>query len=498
MTITERIARLPVAVNTADSFRAELSQTNSDKKQNSVVMKSITEVSSLTKSLYAVDRPDYTKEDAINKQWKKMNTMNILDALEGTVDTSNRGLSAKDVERQIKKGDLLDEVSDIDLRMLQFELSGLEFEEGRGYQSVDSGELYKNVEYLASRYVAMEDKIKKVCTGAEQIERLNRLNKMYMETLEKMAKSYSEIVGGILEDYGVSGEKEKIYQSFKSGVDQQVAEYRMFLKQDQRLTGLEDTENAWLLKDDEYIAAMLRKQNLISEASLSKEGAYSLWELDVLGQYVSSLSTMEAKAVTYEMTEERLGLDLAMLAMKTDVLCKEKNVGSVLNTTLKETLNGYLNVFLDRFNQKLEINRRNPLIEADIQGNAELNKESVWKVYNKTIEQYRISENGMEALIKGAEYGRSQYLKRMELENLEDIYRYKNSSFYWIDFFENVLERRTNSYEKEGNAYEQYMVGWLDFKNSLREEDSVRMNLLLKPIDSYSINQNGNWISINA
>lgn len=157
-----------------------------------------------------------------------------------------------------------------------------------------------------------------------------------------------------------------------------------------------------------------------------------------------------------------------------------------------------MNVFLDRFNQKLEINRRNPLIEADIQGNAELNKESVWKVYNKTIEQYRISGNEMEALIKGAEYGRSQYLKRMEMGNLKDIYRYKNSSFYWIDFFENILGRRTNSYEKEGNAYEQYMIGWLDFQNSLREGDSVRMNLLLKPIDLYSINQNGNWISINA
>lgn len=497
MTITERLARLPVAVNNADSFRAELGQSNSEKNQNPIT-KSITEVSSFTKSLYAVDRPDYTKEDAINKQWKKMNTMNILEVLEGTVDTSCRGLSAKDVENQIQKGDLLNEVSDIDLRMLQFELSGLEFEEGRRYQAIDSGELYKNVKYLASRYVAMEDKIKKICTGAEQTERLNQLNKMYAETLEKMAKSYSEVVGGILEGYGVSGEKEKIYQSFKSGVDQQVDEYRMFLKQDQKFTGLGDTENAWLLKDDEYIAAMLRKFDHIPEASASNQGEYSLEELDVLGQYVSSLSTMEAKAVTYEMTEERLGLDLAMLAMKTDVLCKEKNVGSVLNKTLKETLNGYLNVFLDRFNQKLEINRRNPLIEADIQGNAELNKESVWKVYNKTIEQYRISGNVMKALIKGAEYGRSQYLKRMELENLENIYRYKNSSFYWIDFFENILGRRTNSYEKEGNAYEQYMVGWLDFKNSLREGDSVRMNLLLKSINSYSINQNGNWISINA
>lgn len=498
MTITERIARLPVAVNIADPFRAKLSQASSGKEQNSVVTKSITEISSLTKSLYAVDRPDYTKEDAIKKQWKKMNTMNILDVLKGTVDTSNRGLSAKDVERQIQEGNLLDEVSDIDLRMLQFELSGLGFEDGGGYQSVDSGELYKNVEYLASRYVAMEDKIKKICTGAEQTERLNQLNNMYLETLEKIAKSYSEVVGGILEDYGVSGEKEKIYQSFKSGVEQQVAEYRMFLKQDRRLTGSEDAENAWLLKDDEYIAAMLRKQNLISEASLSKKGVYSLWDLDVLGQYVSSLSIMEARTDTYKMTEERLGLDLAMLTMKTDVLSKKKNIGSALNTTLRKTLNGYLNVFLDRFNQKLEINRRNPLIEADIQGNAELNKESVWKVYNKTIEQYRISGNEMEALIKGAEYGRSQYLKRMEMGNLKDIYRYKNSSFYWIDFFENILGRRTNSYEKEGNAYEQYMIGWLDFQNSLREGDSVRMNLLLKPIDLYSINQNGNWISINA
>lgn len=228
MTITERIARLPVAVNIAASFRAELSQANSERTPNSVASNSITEISSLTKSLYAADRSDYTKEDAINKQWKKMNTMNILDVLKGTADTSNRGLSAKDVEKQLQEGDLLDEVSDIDLRMLQFELSGLRFDGGRGYQSVDPGELYKNVEYLASRYVAMEDKIRKICTGAEQTERLNQLNKMYRETLEKIAKGYSEVVGGLLEDYGVIGEKEKIYQSFKSGVEQQVDEYRTY------------------------------------------------------------------------------------------------------------------------------------------------------------------------------------------------------------------------------------------------------------------------------
>ncbi len=32
------------------------------------------------------------------------------------------------------------------------------------------------------------------------------------------------------------------------------------------------------------------------------------------------------------------------------------------------------------------------------------------------------------------------------------------------------------------------MMGWLDFRDSLREGDSVRMSLPLKPISPYSIN----------
>ncbi|MDE6830377.1 MAG: hypothetical protein K2P34_08640, partial [Lachnospiraceae bacterium] len=327
------------------------------------------------KSLYAADRSGYTKADAVNKQWKKMNTVNILDVLNGTADTSNRTLSAKDVEERLREGNLLDEVSDLDLRMLQFELSGLQFETGAAYPSVEPGELYKNVEYLASRYAAMEDKIKTTYTGAEQKERLNRLDEMYGETLERTAKSYSEIVGGILEGCGVSGEKEKICQSFKSGVEQKVAKYREFLEQNRGATGLEGTEDAWLLKDDEYIAAMLRDRTPVSERTLAKDGEYSLQELDTLGRYASSLSVMSAKIVPYKMSEEQVGLDLAMLAMKTDTLSKGKDVSPALSATLQKTLNGYLNVFLEQYDRKLEMNRKNAQIAADLQGNAKIDKD---------------------------------------------------------------------------------------------------------------------------
>lgn len=71
------------------------------------------ESSSLTISLYAVDRSGYTKADAINKQWKKMNAFNLFDVLNGMVDTSNKTLNTEDKKKQLQEGNLLNEVSDI-------------------------------------------------------------------------------------------------------------------------------------------------------------------------------------------------------------------------------------------------------------------------------------------------------------------------------------------------------------------------------------------------
>ena len=80
MTISERIARLPAAVNIAEPFQAQLTQAKPEKGRTSGVTghtgqsASSTETySSLTKSLYAADYSDYTKADAVNKQWRKMN-----------------------------------------------------------------------------------------------------------------------------------------------------------------------------------------------------------------------------------------------------------------------------------------------------------------------------------------------------------------------------------------------------------------------------------------
>ena len=227
MTIAERIAALPTAVNIAEPFSGRLTQGASGSRMNGAgqAKPDITEASTLRVSLYAVDASGYDKASAVNKQWRKMNTFNLLDVLDGTADTSNRTLSVQELEKRLQEGSLLDEVSDTDFDMLKFEFSGLGFEDG-----TVSDKFRKNTEYLASRYAAMEDRIKDTCTGGERDEKLSRLKELYQNTLERMAREYVGTVGGLLNKYGVSGEEEKLYKAFKNGVDERVSEYRDFLK----------------------------------------------------------------------------------------------------------------------------------------------------------------------------------------------------------------------------------------------------------------------------
>ncbi len=495
MTIAERIAALPAAVNLAQPGRSYLAQG----KQNGRTSKAeqsedITNASRLQKSLYAVEDSDYSKADAVNKQWRKMNTVNILDILDGTADTSNRTLTSQEIEQRLQQGDLLNDISNTDFGMLKFELSGIEFEMG---VPASADTFHKNVEYLASRYAAMEDRIKNTCKGTEQKEYLEQLNDIYKSTLERAANEYSNLVGGILGKYGVLDEREKIYRAFKNGVDERAAEYRTYLKENPGFTGLEGTKDSWLLKDDEYIASRLRSQNIASTRD-AKDDEYTLQDLEVIGKYASSLSAMEKKSNTYDLNEERMGLELAMLAMKTDILGAKAGVSPMLNTTLKNTLEGYIRAFLEQFDNRLDTNRKKAYTASDIQGNAHLDKDSVWRVYNMTMESYRISGDVVQAMLKGAEYGKAQYSEKMNQNGTKNIYRYKNGNTYWNQFFQASTVTKANGYEKNVSTFEQHMMGWVDFNMSLEEKQGIRMNLCMDLAEYDSVDYRGNQFSREA
>lgn len=502
MTIAQRIAALPAAVNIAKPFSGQLTQEKPGDRTDSPRPRStdITDISTIRTSLYAVDNSEYTKDSAVNKQWRKMNTLNLLDVLDGKADTSNLTLSATEIERRLQQDGLLDEVSNADFNMLKFEWSGISFGADTTNFLSDPDKFHKNVDYLASRYAAMADRIKNTYTGTRQKEQLERLDRLYQDTLERTASEYADFVGGTLEKYGVFGEREKIYQSYKNSVNERSDAYMDFLHQNSGFTKLEDTEDAWLLKDDEYIAQSLRNQDILSGSSAvgKTNSDYTLRDLAILGQYTASLSAMEAKSNIYNMSEEQIGLELSMVAMKTDVLVEKGNGSTMLNATLKTALNGFMNAFLDQFDRKLSAGRTGARTAYDLQGHAGLDRKSVWSVYNKTMESYLLSGDAIQAMTKGVEYGKARYLDKMNKEGAQGIYRYKNGGAYWNQFFGNSASVKPNGYDTRGNIYGQHMMDWLDFTSSLEAGQIPHINLLFRPDGSRAMADAGNWLNIDA
>ena len=439
-----------------------------------------------TTSLFASDN-DYTKEDAIKKQWNKQGSFNLYDVMNGgKVNLQDPNPSAEvlqEFEKQLQTSGIQ---KDVDWSGLMFDLKGIGFDADAAAYTIGADDFGRKVDYLASRYVAVEDKIKSTTTGDTQMEQLKKLDEMYQSALGEIADGYSGIIGSFLEKNGVSGEKEKIYSSIVSGVESKIAEYRKGLSNNAALESLKGTPDQWMLDDDAYVASVLRESAGGSATVQAKaaDAPYTLGDLDALGQYASALSAMEKPNNTniYTMDEARIGLDFSMLAMKTDALRNSGKISNTMAGLLQKTMDSFMQSFLDRLDGQLSANRNAGTAVGDKAGFASLDRNTVWDVYNQTMQQYRDDGDVMQALIKGAEYGAS----KASAQSAGGAYRYQNNASYWTDFFgKRTGASRLGAYESPDSTLQKYMAGWTDFKNSLDSSDSVRMNLMLQSADQY-------------
>ena len=493
------ISGIPAATNYAAAQSSRLTQLSSGltvKRESSGSNPHRGEL--ITASLVASDN-GYTKEDAIMKQWNKQGSFNLYEVMNGgKVNLQDPNPSAevlREFEKQLQANGIQKEV---DWSRLGFDLRGIGFDADAAPYTIGADDFSREVDYLASRYVAVENKIKSTTTGDAQAEQLKKLNEMYQSALNEIAEGYSGIVGSFLEENGVSGEKDKIYSSIVSGVESKIDEYRKTLSENTTLESLKGTQDQWLLDDDAYVASVLREsaRDTATVQDNAADAPYTLSDLDALGQYASALSSMEKpnNSNIYTMDEARIGLEFSMLAMKTDVLRNSGNISDTMAGLLQKTMDGFMQSFLDRLDDQLRAGRNAALTADDIAGLSALDRTTVWDVYNQTMQQYRRDGNAIQALIKGAEYGAA----KASAQSSNGTYRYKNNASYWTNFFgKNTGDSRLGSYENLDSTFQKYMVGWTDFVNSLDSGDSIRMNLILQSANQYMMAE-GNLFSANS
>ena len=146
-----------------------------------------------------------------------------------------------------------------------------------------------------------------------------------------------------------------------------------------------------MLDDDAYVASVLRESagGTTTVQAKAADAPYTLSDLDALGQYASALSAMEKPNNTniYTMDEARIGLDFSMLAMKTDTLRNSGKISNTMAGLLQKTMDGFMQSFLDRLDGQLSANRNAGTAMGDKAGCAAPNRNTVWDVYNQTMQQ---------------------------------------------------------------------------------------------------------------
>lgn len=424
------------------------------------------------------EKDSYTKEDALLDQYMKQYRADIK-IKDGTViDNSDSPLrliqrdkvtadELKDYAQYLAKAE---KSKDIDWFGLTSDLSDMKID----FNNADK--LNNKVDYLSSRYVYLKDYIQNSFTGTQKEENLTRLEDLYQKSKETLATSYSNTVGSFYESLGSSDSKEKMYQSMLSGIENRTAEYEDMLKEAGDYSGIENQDEEWLRTDDSYMAARLREYAVsknrtlkTSDSSDAESSTYSLRDLAVAGLFASE-SSKQYNSIQMELfpdEETRIGLDLALQSMKTDLLIRKTGIGAEMSSLIKNSAN----VYMDKYINRLDENLANAADRTNLPGiKHSLNREAISRIYRYTLDQYQDSNDIKAAFQKGAQQAVSNFKSQYNSKG-----GFYSEKVYW-EQFDNIPQYATNV--KELSDYEKYSILIDRFTDSLKSGNTNNIELL--------------------
>ncbi len=137
------------------------------------------------------------KEEALGRMMSPI-LVNLSKKEDGTISFDKRSYSQDEV-LAMRESDL--EGMDINWASLELQLTN------RNASASSTDNIANDLDYLASQYVQFSQRIKQRYPGEEQADQFQKLETIIGTQIEEYAESFSTIIGGFLENNGVSGEQ---------------------------------------------------------------------------------------------------------------------------------------------------------------------------------------------------------------------------------------------------------------------------------------------------
>ncbi len=316
----------------------------------------------------ASEKEEYTAGDALLKQYMKQYRLDFIQEGDTWVLDTSKPVKLM-LESQVSQ-ESLDEFR------AQLEANGLgDAIDWRGVQEdflhmdlrFDNADHFATkVDYLASRYAILKDRIQTQYPGDQMAQELQTLDTLYTKAKEELATSYADHIGGFYEDLGQTGAAQEMRESVLETIDRKADAYTAYLAQNDLYGEITDPSQQWLKQDDGYMAARLREQAAGSPADAPAQAAgsqppYDAEDLAFAASCAKDLSQQLKHPAwdTYDTKANDADLGKA-LAQQYHALAnglEDAGISKGMSTLLKDAFVPFLDHYLDALDEKIDQNR---------------------------------------------------------------------------------------------------------------------------------------------
>jgi len=416
-------------------------------------------------------RSDYTIRDAAISLWQKELVSTAADTSTGAEQFQLRlcddSFSLTPTEEQLERciarlrasKDLPVEWRSLAREFMSFRAASHEY-------------LQDSIDYLASRYVSIKDKLLRICPSAELEAEGKKLREICFTEVSEMIVQYTKKLSDnlSLSSSNISDMKASFTASFQS----QIQHYERFLPQVYQEIRTDHPEDLWLQNHDGYIAAQLRKA--AEGTHPMPDSCYTVWDIGAIGQVARFYQKEIDGAESGNRHEAELALNLAMADMKSEMMIRHglvtDNMADLLRSIRPQSHSKVLNVadrYLSGTNGKQSASRQS--------GKTPMNRAVFSGIYGRVLQSFQNNNgNAPQAIRAGAEWGRHILAKEME-RHPETLPREKAMDEYLNNFYTVPKHRELSPLEQKvqrmlsqvgqsrtsNSTYQNYVNDWRGF-----------------------------------
>lgn len=200
--------------------------------------------------------------------------------------------------------------------------------------------IVEHIDYLASQYVTYHARIHRDFDESEREEQLEQLRTIFNRSFERMTSVFVTGIGDFFARNELPDEGPLLFESIQELYRRKIYQYAEYVRLHEDYAQIIGTEHEWLLRDSYFMGDILRLVT-VKDGTELPDRLYSEHELVAVAAFYQSARKWLIMQKSTAVSEEQLGIELGIYAMKMQVLVEHPKVTEGLRKKFRIAYNSF-------------------------------------------------------------------------------------------------------------------------------------------------------------